>query len=88
MKYFLLVSDLIGFVALCTSAVLASLVLSVARFLVILVLRLINKFWNLIIKLRKEVFSTATKADTRWIVIRLGKFSVLLGKKDVSKPDS
>jgi hypothetical protein len=32
--------------------------------------------------------SRATKNDTDWIVIRFGKFSILLGKKnDASKPD-
>lgn len=89
MKYFLFISDLIGFVALSISAVLVSLVSSVALSILRLAIRLLSKLYQIITKLSKETISTATKADTQWLVIRIGKFSILLGRKnDVSKPDS
>jgi hypothetical protein len=52
-------------------------------------MKLITKLYQTVTRLSKDMISTATKADTRWIVIRLGKFSILLGRKnDVSKSDS
>lgn len=91
MRYFLLGLDLIGFVGLSTSAVLVSLVLSLAQILLRYLLRLIEKilkFFRLVKQKMLATTSRATKNDTDWIVIRFGKFSILLGKKnDASKPD-
>ncbi len=87
MKWFLLSLDLLGFVVLCTLAVLASLLSSVGRWLLVLALKLIRHFYQTITRLMKETITTATKNETRWIVIRLGKFSILLGKKNESRPN-
>jgi hypothetical protein len=32
------------------------------------------------------IISHTTKNQTDWLVIKLGKFSILLGKKNASKP--
>ncbi len=91
MKYFLSGLDLIGFVALSTSAVLVSSVLSLAQLLLRYLLRLIEKilkFFRLVKKKMLATISRAAKNDTDWIVIRFGKFSILLGKKNnASKSD-
>jgi hypothetical protein len=52
-------------------------------------MKLLSRLYQIVTKFGRGVVSTATKADTRWIVIRLGKFSILLGRKnDVPKSDS
>lgn len=84
MKYFLLGLDLIGFVALSTSAALVSALLSLAQLLLRCLLRLIEKilkFFRLVKQKMLAIISRAEKNDTDWIVIRFGKFSILLGKK-------
>ena len=85
--WLLSVLEVLGFVALCTSAVLASLVLSVARSLLVLALRIISNIYQTITRLTRKTISVVTKADTRWIVIRIGRFSILLGKKNASTTD-
>jgi len=81
--------EVIGFVVLSTSAGLVALVFSVVLSILRILIKLLTKLYQILTRLSKGVLSTATKADTRWIVIRLGKFSILLGRKDdVSKSDS
>ncbi len=84
MKSFLFGLDLIGFVALSTSAALVSALLSLAQLLLRYLLRLIEKilkFFRLVKQKMLATISRAAKNDTDWIVIRFGKFSILLGKK-------
>jgi len=88
MKWFFLSLDLLGFVVLCTLAVLVSSLSSVAHWLLVQLLCLIASFYQTITRLMKETITTATKNETRWIVIRLGKFSILLGRKNESRPNT
>jgi len=91
MKYFLSGLDLIGFVALSMSAVLVSSVLSLVQLLLRYLLRLIEKILKFFRLVKQKILATisrAAKNDTDWIVIRFGKFSILLGKKNnASKSD-
>ncbi len=87
MNRLLSVLYLIGFVEVSLLAALASSLFSVAHWLLCQLLRLISIFYQTITRLTKETITTATKNETRWIVIRLGKFSILLGKKNESRPD-
>jgi len=89
MKYFLFVSEIIGFVAISTSAVMVSLAFSFLRLTLSYALKLIAMALKSIHSFSQNVFTRTTKNGTNWLVIRLGKFSILLGRKnDVSKPDS
>ena len=82
MKYYLFISEIIGFVAISTSAVMVSIVFSFSRLITSYVLKLVATVLNSIHKLSQNVFTRTNKNGTNWIVIRLGKFSILLGKKN------
>jgi len=87
MKYYLFISEIIGFVVISISAATVSIVFSFLQLILKSILKLIAKLYQTITRLTKETISTATKADTRWIVIRLGKFSILLGRKNANLSD-
>jgi ABC-type nickel/cobalt efflux system permease component RcnA len=88
MKYFLFVSEIIGFVAISTSAVMVSLAFSFLRLTLSYVLKLIAMVLRFLSALKMKTFQRTTKGGSDWLVVRIGKFSILLGKKNVSKSDS
>ena len=88
MKYYIFISEILGFVVISTSAATVCILSSFLRLTLKSILKLIAKLYHLINRITKETISTATKADTKWIVIRIGKFSILLGKKDESRPNT
>ena len=89
MKYYLLISEIIGFVAISISAATVSIVSSFLRLIMSYPLKLAAAILNFIHKFSQQAFTRTNKNGTNWIVIRLGKFSILLGRKnDVSKSDS
>lgn len=87
MRLFLLgFVDMIGFVALCTSAVLVSLVLSLFRLSTVVFLAVGEKIWKIFRRLNQITTMTRThKNGSNWIVVRIWKFSFLLGVKDADK---
>ncbi len=88
MKYYLLISEIIGFVVISMSAAMVSIVSSFLQLILRYVLKLIAAILNSIHSFSQSVFTRTNKNGTNWIVIRLGKFSILLGKKnDVPKSD-
>ena len=89
MKFYLFVSEIIGFVAISISAVTVSLLFSFLRLILRYVLKLIAMVLNSIHSFSQNAFTRTSKNGTNWLVIRLGKFSILLGRKnDASKLDS
>jgi len=89
MKFYLFVSEIIGFVAISISAAMVSLVFSFSRLTLSYVLKLIAMVLSSIQSFSQNAFTRTNKNGTNWLVIRLGKFSILLGRKnDASKSDS
>lgn len=82
MKYYLFVSEIIGFVAISTSAATVSIVFSFLRLTLSYVLKLIAIVLNYIHSFSQNAFTRTNKNGTNWLVIRLGNFSILLGRKE------
>jgi len=81
MKYYLLISEIIGFVVISMSAATVSIVSSFLQLILRYVLKLAAAILNSIHSFSQNAFTRTNKNGTNWIVIRLGKFSILLGKK-------
>lgn len=82
MKYYLSISEVIGFVAISISAVTASILFSFLRQTVSYILKLTAKILKFFSALKMKMFQRTTKGGSDWLVVRIGKFSVLLGRKN------
>ena len=85
MKLFLSGLDLVGFTALSTSAVVVALVSSLLRLTLSASLRLKEKASENFRRLRSTEIVSVTQAQkngSNWLIIRLWKFSFLVGVKE------
>ena len=79
MKSFLFVLDLVGFAARFISAVMAAFVLSLLK----VTLRMLGYLIATMQKVKNPLhISKAQKNNSNWIVLKFGKYSILLGKKN------
>ena len=79
MKLFLFVSDLLGFLARATSAVLVALVSSLSKIIIQIIIYLIATMRKITIKIPLQI-SKIEKNNTQWYRVQLGKYSILFGR--------
>lgn len=84
MRLFLSSLDLVGFLALSISAGLASLVVSLFRWIMSAFLELVSKLVRALrrLKMKKMEFMTASKNGTKWYRLRIGSWSLMIGRKE------
>lgn len=83
MKLFLAASDLIGFVAISTSAALASSLLSLLQLTVRYLLQLLEKIVRFFRTWKPKMpvtFIRAEKNGTKWYRLSVGRYSLMIGK--------
>lgn len=90
MKLFLFVLDAIGFTGILIAAVAASIASSCARLTLNCLMKLLEEIGKFLRRMRSKmpaIISRTRKNGTEWLVIKVGKFSILLGRKDAIKPE-
>lgn len=79
MKSFLFILDLVGFTAQFILAVVAAFALSLLK----VTLRMLGYLIATMQRVKNPLhISKAQKNNSNWIVLKLGKYSILLGKKN------
>lgn len=83
MKLFLFVLDLVGFLAVSISAVLASSVVSLFRWILGSSVELASKLARVLrrLKVKQLEFMKAEKNGTKWYRLRIGRWSLMLGRR-------
>lgn len=84
MKQFLFILDLVGFLALSTLAVLASLLSSLLRWILAILIRIVSKLVRALRRLKTNFveITTASKNGTKWHRLRIGSYSFMIGRKE------
>lgn len=84
MRLFLSVLDLVGFLALSISAGLASLAVSLFRWIMSAFLEMVSKLVRALrsLKMKHMEFMTASKNGTKWYRLRVGSWSLMIGRKE------
>lgn len=84
MRLFLSSLDLVGFLALSISAGLASSVVSLSRWIMTAFLTQLSKLVRALrsLKMKHMEFMTASKNGTKWYRLRVGSWSLMIGRKE------
>lgn len=84
MRLFLSSLDLLGFLALSISAGLASSVVSLSRWIMSAFLTQLSKLVRALrsLKMKHMEFMTASKNGTKWYRLRVGSWSLMIGRKE------